>query len=147
MFSSNIEDSLLSFQAGNREARYLRMNFFLLVLGCVVNAQEFNDVKEMMEFNVARWFSATDIRFGYRLLDIGYRILDIGYWILDIINRISDIRYRISDSTHPVSDIGWWEQMRVHLVPCQGPGFQGQQLKRFVIVFTYLLSVLRPLHP
>ena len=131
MFSSNIEDSLLSFQAANREARYLRMKFFLLVLGCVVNAQEFNDVKEMMEFNVARWILGFQPQISYS---------DIGYWILDII-------YQISDSTHPVSDIGWWEQMRVHLVPCQGPGFQGQQLKRFVIVFTYLLSVLRPLHP
>ena len=96
------------------------MNIFLLALGCVVNAQEFSDVKEMMEFNVARW----KLRY-----------------------LISDLRYEILDSTHPVSDIGWWEQMGVHLVPCQGPGFQGQQLSRSVIVFTYLFSVWNPFTP
>ena len=84
MFSSNIEDSLLSFQAGNREARYLRMNFFLLVLGCVVNAQEFNDVKEMMEFNVARWKSI------YRISKIGHQISDIGFYSLHVLSQISD---------------------------------------------------------
>ena len=70
----------LSFQTGNRQARYLRMNILLLVLGCVVNAQEFSDVKEMMEFNVARWklrYRISDIRFWYRILDIRYRILHI----------------------------------------------------------------------
>ena len=38
-----------------RQARYWRMNVFLFVLVCVVNAQEFSNVKEMMEYNVERW--------------------------------------------------------------------------------------------
>ena len=38
-----------------RQARYWRMNVFLFILVCVVNAQEFSDVKEMMEYNVERW--------------------------------------------------------------------------------------------
>ena len=37
-----------------RQARYWRMNVFLFILVCVVNAQEFSDVKEMMEYNVKR---------------------------------------------------------------------------------------------
>ena len=38
-----------------RQARYWRMNVFLFILVCVVNAQEFSNVKEMMEYNVERW--------------------------------------------------------------------------------------------
>ena len=49
-----------------RQARYWRMNVFLFILVCVVNAQEFSDVKEMMEYNVARWqFCSTRLKYWF----------------------------------------------------------------------------------